>query len=104
MTEEGKALHAMIITLKKILHSNRFRIGIFFEAAALENAAANRIGAVYSKTWHCWHLPYAPESLAEIRSAFSTHEIIIENPEPGIISLINFGQRPTFPQVALQFK
>ena len=74
----------MIITLKKILHRNRFRIGIFFEAAALENAAANRIGAVYSKTWHCWHLPYAPESLAEIRSAFSTHEIIIENPEPGI--------------------
>ena len=74
----------MIITLKKILHRDRFRIAMFFEAAALENAAAQGIGAVYSKTYRCWHLPYKRENLEKIQQTFGNHEIIIEQTEPGI--------------------
>lgn len=71
----------MIITLKKILHRDRFRIGIFFAASALENAAAQGIGAVYSRTFRCWHLPYKRENLEKIRATFHDHEIVIEQPE-----------------------
>lgn len=71
----------MIITLRKILHRDRFRIGIFFEFLKEANKSAKDIGAVYSATKHCWYLPYTRECLELIRKAFYTHEIRIEHGE-----------------------
>ena len=68
----------MTITLKKILHRNRFRIGIFFKHGFAEAATAKGIGAVYSKTYKCWYLPYKKENYRDIQLAFKNYKVIIE--------------------------
>ncbi len=68
----------MTITVKKILHKNRFRIGIFFESKHAENSLALGIGAVYSKTYRCFHLPYNKESYHLIKTAFINYKIEVE--------------------------
>jgi len=71
----------MIITLRKILHRDRFRIGLFFDPFQQANKTAKSIGAVYSGTKRCWYMPYTREALELIRKAFYTYEIRIERDE-----------------------
>ena len=91
----------MTITLKKILHRNIFRIGICFPYKAAENALASGMGAVYSKTYQCWHLPFSEEQYAKVQAVFWNYEIVIEQaattsllqqpemPVPGLEELLN---------------
>jgi integrase/recombinase XerD len=72
----------MTITLRKILHRNKFRIGIYFRAGSKEGSIASRIGAVFSKTFRCWHLPYTMDDYEAIRLAFSYCDINIEKADP----------------------
>jgi integrase/recombinase XerD len=68
----------MTITLKKIVHRNEYRIGLFFPNLAAINAIATRIGARYSKTWKCWYLSYDKEQFALVKRAFAGYNIDIE--------------------------
>ena len=68
----------MLITVKRILHKNRFRIGIFFPTANKENLLAQRIGALYSKSLKCWHLPYDTNNFSQVKMAFSGYAVVIE--------------------------
>jgi len=69
----------MIISLKKILHKNRFRIGIFFPSGVMENGLVKRMGALYSKTFRCWHLPYSRDCYIMIHETFKGYTIHAEN-------------------------
>ncbi|HMK04086.1 MAG TPA: tyrosine-type recombinase/integrase [Ferruginibacter sp.] len=75
----------MTITLKKILHRNHFRIGIFFKHGFAEAALAGGIGAVFSKTYHCWYLPYKKENYHDIQLAFKHYKVIIEKDRAAVI-------------------
>jgi len=80
----------MTIIIKKILHKNKFRIGIFFPYNKTENNIAKRIDAIYSKTFHCWHIPYSRESYELALKAYKNYavevekspSIIVQQPEP----------------------
>ncbi len=89
----------MTITLKKILHKNTFRIGIFFPATATENGLAKGIGALYSKTFHCWHLPYDKESFQLVQKAFKNHSVEIENTATSSVVLQTPEPSPTVQQL-----
>jgi integrase/recombinase XerD len=85
----------MEIILRKIVHKNSVRIGIFFDAAEKLNAIARNIGASYSKTFRCWYMENKVANFKVIRSAFREHQIIIERssetsmpPSPVIVSSI----------------
>lgn len=73
-----KTSHAVTIKVKKILHNNRFRIGIFFESKNDVNVLALGMGAVYSKTFRCFHLPYDIESYQLLKKVFINHLIEVE--------------------------
>jgi len=73
----AKPNYFMTVTLKKILHRNRFRIGIFFAPSAVGTALARGTGAVYSKTFHCWHLPYSRAAYELACGVFKDHELKI---------------------------
>jgi len=75
----------MTITLKKILHRNKFRIAIFFKPGFAETAIVKGIGAVYSKTYKCWYLPYKQENYRDIQLAFKNHKVIIETKDKGSV-------------------
>lgn len=77
----------MEITIKKILHRDRFRIALFFEFGSVPNAAAQSIGAVFSKTHQCWLLPYTRESLQAAMDIFAGHTITIERQETDTVIL-----------------
>lgn len=86
----------MTILIKKILHRNIFRIGIFFPYRKTENTIASRIGAVYSKTFRCWHLPYNQESYQLAKKAFKAYTIEVEK-TPAI-----FVQQPPVPMPTIE--
>lgn len=68
----------MNIQVKKILYKNRFRIGIYFPNKSAENSIAQKIGALYSKTFRCWHLPYDKESYQLVQKAFKNYTVEVE--------------------------
>ncbi len=73
-----KMIFSKKITIKKILHKNRFRIGLFFPYAAIENTLAQSIDAVYSKTFRCWHLPYNREIYQQVQKVFVNYTLEVE--------------------------
>ncbi len=68
----------MNILVKKIFYKNRFRIGIYFSNNGTENTIAQKIGALYSKTFRCWHLPYNKESYQLVQKAFKNYTVEVE--------------------------
>lgn len=66
------------ISLKKIWHRGRYRIAIFFDKNdLLIRQRLKRIGARFSRTHRCWHLPYSKENYNMLQRHFDG--IIIEN-------------------------
>jgi len=58
------------VILKKILHHDEWRYGIFFEFDKEINAVLGAIpGARFSKTYSCWYVPYNESSLRTLLSA-----------------------------------
>lgn len=58
-----------LITVKKIFHRNKDRIGLFFKYdIELVNKMNKFKEAIYSRTWRCWYLPYTKESFEAFKA------------------------------------
>ncbi len=65
------------ILLEKLVHHESLRIGIYFEADKLLSKKARAIGASWSKTFRCWHLPYNKKNYGIITAMYSDCEICL---------------------------
>lgn len=79
MMVEPPIKHRIII--RKLSLRESIRIGIYFEPLALLNRKARLIGAEWTKTFKCWHLPYNAENYRAIKIAFGDCEIEIQQGE-----------------------
>jgi len=58
----------MEITVKKIYHNGETRIALYFPYDTSMQLSVRDIGAKYSKTHRCWHLPYTKTDFANLKS------------------------------------
>ncbi len=79
-----------IVVVKKIFHRGKNRIGLFF---SYDKELVNRMNkfkeATYSRTWHCWYLPYTKESFEAFKALNIPYNIAIENDRLGTVSYNN---------------
>ncbi len=84
------------ILLKKIWHRGDFRIAAFFDKSDLQiRQKMKRIGARFSRTHKCWHLPYSKENYNLLRKHFDN--LIIEKPKKETDD-INFKRNANVPE------
>lgn len=79
-----------IITLKKILHRNDYRIAILYKFNANINTILKGIAAKYSKTHRCWYVDYSKENYQLLKNLFSNIQIDTGNE----ITKINNKKQP----------
>lgn len=60
----------MTISIRKIEHKGALRIGIFFEKNYAIQQQLKGIGAVYSKTFQCWHIDYNKAAYQQLKTLF----------------------------------
>lgn len=60
----GKAVTS--ITVKKIRHADEVKIGLFFPYDTEIQAKLQTIGAQWSRTLRCWHIPYTREAYRQL--------------------------------------
>lgn len=58
----------MKIELKKIYHKGLYRIALYFEKDKTVQYELKRIGAQWSRTHQCWHLPYSTPDFKRLKS------------------------------------
>lgn len=69
----------MALTLRRIVHRNASRIGVFFPYDEACNRKLKILGAHYSSTLRCWYFDYSKENFQLIQQHFT--EIIIDSPQ-----------------------
>ena len=67
-----------MVHLKKIFHRGEYRIALLFPDDAALNKQLHHNGARWSKTQHCWHVPYTKDSYRQLREIFPEVNIIHE--------------------------
>ena len=65
-----------MVTVKKVYHNDKWRIGLFFGFDEDLKQRARTIGAVWSRTLRCWHLDYNAENYRKIKEVFPDHEVV----------------------------
>lgn len=74
----------MKIILRRILHRQEYRIGIFSDISFPLNDLLKRSGAVYSRTHKCWHLPATRTEFQRISEVLKGFELEVERPEAAV--------------------
>lgn len=74
----------MKIMLRRILHRQEYRIGIFSEISFALNELLQRSGAVYSRTHKCWHLPATRAEFLRISELLKGYKLEVEKPEVAV--------------------
>ena len=69
----------MNLILKKIVHREAYRIGIYFPYDFEVKEKLKSLGAVYSSTQRCWYFDYTIENYNLLKKNFEN--LIIENPK-----------------------
>jgi integrase/recombinase XerD len=66
------------IIIRKLLHDNTVRIGIYFDDITELNKKAKAIGAVWTRTFKCWHLPYTATHYKAFKETFAVCDIQVQ--------------------------
>lgn len=70
-----------MIRIKKIFHKGAYRIALLFEEDVVLNRKVLSLGALFSKTYQCWHIKYEKEKYLELKASFPDIEVITDNYE-----------------------
>lgn len=65
-----------LIRIKKIFHKGEYRIALLFPEDGELNKKARQAGALFSKTYQCWHVAYTKEKYHELKKLFPEIEVI----------------------------